>query len=571
MNMNKLVAAVATFLGTLAVLVAVGWLLWQFISPRFDVVRERYNPNIIPFHVHFGYDEDTLHIVFEGERVRGVPAPVLYADEAHLPVEFVRVNIDPFMFWDSGAQLLFVTTRYEMRSWRVGDVRLQGGEVFVPASVIMELYYFTVAFHPQYNMVVVTDDRTPQRAAQVTGAAPVRYRPDPAAPMTTRLPSGEGVTVFGEYGAWTRVRTGEGLLGYVQTSSLGERAYKPQPLPRASLFATGFVDNFAPNIPTQSGKINLVWDVSWNTANPLPGSLTVVSPTWFRFCGDTMGVVSVAGAATAAAYVNWAHEQGVQVWANVTDVYASPARSYPHIGHLLRDANARRRAISQLTEHVEELNLDGLVINIESLHLFRYGPYFVQFMRELNIALGRRIVLSAAMLADPAVNPHYRHDLIARTIDFIILMTYDEHHGYSPQPGPTASLPWVDRQISTMLRLVPAHQLLMGLPFYNRVWRSAVADESRRGTLNWSMDWTEDRLGYHTAERVWDDVIGSYYAEFMRVEYGETIRHQIWLECPRSIAMKMQIYAVYNLAGVAGWHLGFANETAWAVIGAYFR
>jgi spore germination protein YaaH len=284
-----------------------------------------------------------------------------------------------------------------------------------------------------------------------------------------------------------------------------------------------------------------------------------------------MGIISVASNSAKVNYTAWAQDANVQVWANVTDVYAHPVRAYPHIGHLLRDANARARVVEQLYGFANSLNLDGLVINIESLQMFRYGPYYVQFMRELNIALGGRVILASAMLVDPAINPHYRHDLIAKTIDYIILMTYDEHHGYSPQPGPTASLPWVERQISTMLRLVPSHQLIMGMPFYNRVWRTAVLDNTRRGTLNWSMDWAQYILNYQGVEMVWDSVIGSYFAYFSRVDGGEAVYHQIWLECPRSIAMKMQIYAVYNLAGVASWHLGFANDMVWDVIGAYFR
>jgi spore germination protein YaaH len=302
---------------------------------------------------------------------------------------------------------------------------------------------------------------------------------------------------------------------------------------------------------------------------PLPESLTVVSPTWFRFNAETKELDSVA----SAEYVRWAQAQGVLVWPNVTDTSANPG-----ITDILSDAAARRHIIGQLVHYVDTLGLDGLSINIENIWTFRHGPYFVQFMRELNIALGHRITLLAAMKVDPFVNPHYRHDLIALTVDFIALMTYDEHSGSSPVPGPVASLPWVQQKITEMLRIVPANQLLMGIPFYNRVWRTSVAENTRRPSQHFDMDravaefrrhgvsWEEDA----DIPWQWDSDAGSYYAEFAAVTDGETLRHQLWLECPRSVGEKMQIYAVYNLAGIAGWNNGFTNQAVWELLGRYF-
>jgi spore germination protein YaaH len=68
----------------------------------------------------------------------------------------------------------------------------------------------------------------------------------------------------------------------------------------------------------------------------------------------------------------------------------------------------------------------------------------------------------------------------------------------------------------------------------------------------------------------WDPAIGSYYAEFAEVVDGETLRHRLWLECERSLEKKMQLYALYSLAGVAGWNMGFTNHDIWDVLGRYF-
>jgi spore germination protein YaaH len=566
-NVNKLVSFASAVLGTVLVLICVGWLVWQWISPSFENFRNRENPNIVPFHVHFNYDADVTHIVLGGERLRDVSTPYVRDGDVYLPLDFIRGYIDPFMFWDAGARQLFVSSLVEMRSFRVGDVRYVEGNIFVPSDLVMGLYAVTVRFEPEHNMVVVTCDRSPQLVAQVNTSAPVRYLPDIAAPMAARLAAGTTVTVVGESdnGNWVRVRTDEGLLGYVRLTHVGERKTAPQVPPRTAVFAEGFVDNLRARRPNWDGdKINLVWSTANDMSDPLPPNLTVVSPTWFRFNADTRSLDSNAN----AAYARWAREQGVQVWPNVTDVYAGPEGRYS--GAILSDFEARRRIIGQLVEFVDMLELDGLVINVESLRLFRYGSYYVQFMRELNLELGHRVVLAAAIKPDTAVNPHYRHDLIAKTVDFVALMTYDEHHGNSPVAGPVASLPWVERQIQQMLRLVPANQLLMGLPYYNRVWRTAITDLTRRGSFNWSMDWTMAQLTERGEVLAWDAVAGSYYAEWFAVVNEEALRHQIWLECPRSIGEKMRIFAAHDLAGVAGWSLGFTNEEVWDVLGGYF-
>jgi len=567
-NRQKLLSAVVSFLVIVLVIAGVGWIGWRLIAPQFENLRDRDNREIIPFHDHFDLDPAIPHIILEGQRLTAF-TPLIHNDTAFLPVDFIREFIDPFMFWDAGAQTLLVTTREEMLAFRLGDVRNFEGRIFVPADKVMGLYPFSVVFHPEYNMVVVTDDRIPQRVANVSGITPVRYRPDTTAPITTELQDFAMVTLFGGEGLWTRVRTGAGLLGYVQTASLGAALYTPPVPSRSWLFSSGYVDNVQPREPNwDGGKINMVWELVYfqvtnetNMQTPLPESLTVISPTWFRFNAETMALDSVA----CVDYIYWAWEQGVQVWPNVGDASAGPAG----IKAILSNAAARRRIVEQLVDYVYTLELEGLSINIEHIFEFHYGAYFVQFMRELNIALGDKVILLAAMKVCPFTNPHYRHDLIAKTIDFIALMTFDEHHGHS-DPGPTASLPWVERQVAEMLRRVPANQLLMGLPFYNRVWRTSVAEGTRRTSLVWDMDRAAREFYNRGVSFEWDAAIGSYYAEFAEVVEGETLRHQLWKECARSIGKKMQLYAVYNLAGVAGWMNGFTNQEVWDVLGTYF-
>jgi len=577
MNSEKIFSAIATFVGTMLVLLVVGWLFWQLISPLLDNFRNRDNNQVVLFHDFFELEADAIVLVWEDEWLREF-TPVMHNNEVHLPLAFIQAFIDPILFWDTGAQALFVSTRYEMQSFRVGDVRLVNDQVYVSASLVMGLYAVSIIFFEEANVACVTRlGNEPGRFASIgaSGQTAVRHHANTASPIAVRLQQGATVTLLYEEGAWTRVRTAHGFMGYVQTLALGAAAYPPAMLPnnRVPLFTSGHINNFIPRTPNwDGGKINLTWlqiDSQENNdewmETPLPANLTVISPTWFRFCeDDTQRVDSMA----SAEFVYWAQAQGIRVWPNVSDVCPGTAGRYS--GPLLTDINARRSIITQLEDFVSTLGLDGLVINFESLGDARYGAYYVQFMRELNLALGHRIVIVAAMKEDPVANAHYRHDLIARTVDFVALMTFDEHHGASPQAGPVASLPWVQRQITAMLEFVPSNQLIMGLPYYNRVWRTTVVENARRTSLNWSMDRVLEELYDRGVTPEWNPTEGSYYIEWTAVVEGEALRHQLWQENARSIREKMQIYMEHDLAGIAGWNINFTNDALWEALAFYF-
>ncbi|MCL2364497.1 MAG: glycosyl hydrolase family 18 protein [Defluviitaleaceae bacterium] len=575
MKSEKIFSAIATFIGTALVLFVVGWLFWQLISPLLDNVRNRDNNQVVLFHDFFELEADEIVLLWQDDWLREY-TPIFHDGEVYLPLAFIRDFIDPFMFWDTGAQTLFVSTRYEMQSFRVGDVQLANGNVYVPASLVMGLYALMVYFYTDTNVAhVLPIANVPGRFAHTgSGQTAVRHHANTAAPIAVNLPQESTVALLYEEALWTRVRTANGIMGYVLTSAL-DAEVQPPALPannRLPLFGRGHIDNFVPRTPNwDGGKINLAWlqidsaddNEHWMEA-PLPANLTVVSPSWFRFGADAQGLESMA----SATFVQWAQAQGIQVWPNVSDVYN--ALQSRDSGPILADMQVRQRIIEQLENYVSTLGLDGLVINIESLGDARYGAYYVQFMRELNLVLGHHVIIASAMKEDPETNPHYRHDLIAKTADFIVLMTFDEHHGASPQAGPVASLPWVERQITMMLDMVPPNQLIMGLPYYNRVWRTTVVEGARRTSLNWTIDRVVEEVYERNLTHEWNATVGSYYVTWIAVVEGEALRHQLWQECPRSIAEKMQIYTEHNLAGIAGWNLNFTNDAMWDVLAPYF-
>jgi len=298
-------------------------------------------------------------------------------------------------------------------------------------------------------------------------------------------------------------------------------------------------------------------------ANPLDESLTVIAPMWFRLDEETMGITSLA----CMEYVQWAQAQGVQVWPFVFAVF------YSHSHAILTNREARQRVIDTLIGYVDELGLDGINIGFEHIRPAD-GVYLIQFLRELAPQLRQRgVVLSKNVLVPRPYTQFYRRDLMAYTLDFIIIMAYDEHWSNAPNSGPVASLPFVQRSIEDSLPQIPREQLVLGVPFYNRIWREVIGDNrvETRTTRHHGTGYTRAWFDYNDVEWEWLPDIGKYFAYFAALDDGVPVQYLVWLECERSIALKLQMALGYELAGVSVWNRNFRhNEDLWEVMGQYF-
>jgi len=515
------------------------------------------NWRVWEFHDYFGLDPNEIGVVWDDRRIADLVLPPEQMDqEIFFSATFVREHIDPFMFWDQGAGRLFVSTDYEVTALDPRDMYpaiMHEDEPWVSFEWLRARYpSFAMEYHKAYNMIVFVDSQdSVGRAAEAIRSTPVRYRPNRSAYITQRASSGALLTTFGEVGDYIRVRTSEGLLGYVLTSHIR--------------FTEAPIES-TPVLPTSpSPNINLTWEmVTIQAANnhlmtmPFPEGLHVVSPTWFNFNPDTLDgdIIPLA----SREYVEWAHAQGVAVWPKIFDTN----RDISHA--ILTNYQARERAITQLINFVEFYDLDGINVNFEHIR-FTDGGYYVQFLRELAPEM-RRIgaVLSVATFVPAPWFSQYHHDLVGKTVDFVAIMTYDEHYSGSEEPGPVASLPFVERSVQNALALIPREKILMGLPFYNRLWR--VDSDGIHSISNHGMAHPWTLVEEWGVIPVWDPVIGSYYANFATVENGEEITYRIWLECERSIEAKLRIFAEHDLAGVASWRRGLETQGVWDLIDA---
>ncbi|MFC2476539.1 MAG: glycosyl hydrolase family 18 protein, partial [Catonella sp.] len=206
---------------------------------------------------------------------------------------------------------------------------------------------------------------------------------------------------------------------------------------------------------------------------------------------------------------------------------------------------------------VEEYNLDGINIDFEKVKA-SYARGYIQFLRELSIEMrNRNKVLSIDNYIPLDFNEFYNLKEQGVVADYICVMAYDEHYAGSDEAGSVSSLNWVKKSIENTAKNVPMNKIIVGLPFYTRIWRET--DDGKLKTKALGMEGGLNLVSEYAAKKEWNDELGQYYAEW---KDGKD-KMRIWLEEERSLAAKLKQVNKEKAAGIAFWKLGLERKEAW--------
>lgn len=482
-------------------------------------------------------------------------------------------------YWDSGENLLIYTTPVAIIKAQTGEksylvnkartetnyvvVKTDGGQVYIAADFMEEYTGLSFQLYEEPYRVIVDYEYKDYLYLDVTKATQLRTASSIKDPILKELVIGDKLMLIDNGGiqenGFLKVMTEDGIRGFVKKKCLGESYYEKK--------KTEWEKPQYSHI-SKNGTINLVWhqvtnqEANGSLATLIAGTkgVTVISPTWFRVNSEEGTLTSLA----SENYVQLAHNMGLEVWA-LFDNFDSTVNSYQLLSH----SSSRERLVNEIIAAAIRYNLDGINIDFESLNQ-ETGPHFIQFLRELSVKCRiNHIVLSADNPVPAPYSQFYDREEQGEILDYVIIMGYDEHHSRSETAGSVASINFIKEAIENSLTMVPAQRLIMGIPFYTRLWKTTT--ENGVSTL------TSEALGMENAEKTlssngavpeWDEVTKQYYVEYTKTG---NILYQIWLEEERSIEEKMKLIYEANLAGVAGWRLGFEKSTIWDVILKYIN
>ncbi|NMB96416.1 MAG: glycoside hydrolase, partial [Clostridiaceae bacterium] len=565
---------------------------YQFYMPNNDVV--------------VAFQTDRTNLVIEDKIIIAKNPPMIVDEEILLPIEIIREYIDKDIFWDDNLKKVTITTKNRVIRMKTDELEAfvnnnpvnlnipakeNNGTVYIPIEFLSEFYGIDIR-HEEENNVVILDPTSSmiQIAKPINSKAVIRtgrsikepiireydflnieenVEYDPHDENSNSTGTGENISlissqdtnlissyidiqelddnvlrIFKEYDNWYKVRTKDGVIGYIEKKFVVvEWIFIKN---RFSLMESEVI----PWKP-EKGRINLVWEMMYSVRPNLQQigkieGLDVISPTWFQVEDDQGNIINRSD----ATYVEWAHQNGYKIWA----LFSNDFQDIDATSRFLNNTDARDNAIRQILTYASLYKLDGINIDFENIYK-EDKDALTQFVREITPLLREQGLVVSIDVNIPGGSDTwskcYDHKALGEIVDYVMLMTYDQHWAGSPVAGSVAQLSWVENNLVKVLELVPREKLLLGLPFYIRLWQ----EEAVAGTVKvtnpsvLTMKGAREVVNKYDATVEWDEESGQFYAEYEKD--GKT--YKMWIEDENSINLKSSLVHKYKLAGTAAW------------------
>lgn len=474
-------------------------------------------------------------------------------DRVYLPLDVVNTYLNQRYYWDSANQQILYATPSELTSAsassEAGDkVWVKDDKVYLNLTYVQEFTDLDAYITKDPYRIAIQYKFKNVKTVTVKKNTSIRYRGGIKSAILTSVKKGTKLRLIEEMENWDQVATDDGYIGYIDKKKVGEA--------EKTKFERSFKKEEYSYL-TMDSKVNMVWhQVTSTDANAYFADATanmtgvnVISPTWFYLTDTSGNIASIA----SADYVSQAHEKGLQVWGLIDNFTQEVSTT-----ETLSSTAARQNIISQLIQAAQDVGMDGINVDFESLSE-DVGIHFLEFLRELSIECHKNnLVLSVDNPVPEDFTSHYDRAEQGRVVDYVIIMGYDEHYVGS-EAGSVASLPWVEQGIQDTLKEVPAKRVINAIPFYTRLWRTTGGNVTSEAI---GMDQAQQTIAENNVETYWDKTTSQNYGKYDI----DNSTYQIWLEDAQSVAEKVKLVSKYDLAGVSAWKLGFENNGIWQVI-----
>lgn len=512
-------------------------------------------------------DENSVALIQNGELLE--EQAVLIGGEPYAAYTYVESQLNSCFYWDEETKGILLTTSGGVQTLLPGDAAVaktpggqpavqqeSDGTVYISLDVVKEYTDLDYAYYSDPNRVVIRNEWDGVEQATVQpDTAQVRQKGGIKSLILADVQKGDTLLYLENLDNWCKVMTADGYTGYIQTEDISE--------PEAIEARTAKKDSY--ERITRDHKINLVWHQSTSTeSNDAMAEMTaemtgvnVISPTWFSVTDETGTISSLA----SADYVKLAHEAGREVW-GLIDNFNEAFDETTDLAY----ASVRSRIIEQLLAEAASCGMDGINVDFENLKEAGI-PHYLQFLRELTSAAhAQNLVVSVDTPVPQAYTMYYQRGEQARFVDYMIVMAYDEHFAGSEEAGSVSSLPFVQQAVEEMTRVMPADQVICGIPFYTRVWTEKFGQSAITSEVL-GMDGAKNYAKENQMTETWDASLGQNVAT---VETSDA-RYTIWMEDEQSMEEKLKVIQSADLAGVAEWKLGFECADVWSLISEYIE
>lgn len=297
--------------------------------------------------------------------------------------------------------------------------------------------------------------------------------------------------------------------------------------------------------------------------NRTNGSLNEIAPNYFELNNDGSLLVTTK---LDPNFISTMHHKGIRVVPFLADGWNREKS--------LAALNNRIQLVNQIKNAILLNDLDGINVDIENVTEVDRDHYN-DFLRLLKKELPSNMVIAVAVAANAKAlvsgwQGAYDYKTLSEYSDYLLLMAYDENYRGILEPGPVASINFVESSIKQVLAEgVSPDKIVLGIPFYGRLWDQAgtfVGEE-------FFMNRIDEILRLYNGNVYYDYVAQSPVVHFSISSKDPLIEvvgkeltpgsYTLWYENNTSIKEKLKLVEKYKLNGAGSWSLGQEDPSIW--------
>lgn len=511
---------------------------------------------------------DKINLIINNNNVTSVLKKDIFINEKgviYLSKQDLANFFDAYIYYDEKYDQIITTSDTKVATLKIDEKSMTVNSIkqsiyssavkkdetyYLPFSEMNEVYNIEIEYIGKTNKVVVTSLNRKLEKADAAKNLSVKWKEDIFSRTVDKVKKGEKFVLISEDEEWAKVRTENGNIGYVKNKNLANKIVVR--------------DEFKINTKLDS-KVSIVWDYyseyvsAPNRTNEKIQGINVVSPSFFILERLGKGEIVDNAKRGGQEYIKWAKQNGYKVWAMFSN------DSMIQTTHeILTDYKLREKTINNIIDLATKYKVDGINLDFENMYE-EDKDYYTRFVAELYPRLREYGMNLSVDVTAPDGSPEWsmcfeRYD-ISENCDYIIFMAYDQYTSTSTSAGPTAGYDWVKVSLNKFLRDIESDKIILGIPFYTRIWR-----ENSDGTLSGEPSVVNMKNIYNVvpsdAKITWDEDKKQNYAQYPQ---DGKIR-KVWIEDEKSITEKLNLSLESNLAGVAFWAKDRENPNIWKVI-----
>lgn len=519
------------------------------------------------YEINDTYAKDKINLIINNNNVTKKLKYDLFINEKnviYMSMQDVKNYFDKYIIYDELNNQIITTYGEKIGVLPLNEkvIEINGSTVNVLSGAIKEndIYYLPInSMSNVYNLdvnyikekqILLLDSLDKELIkADISKKCSVKYKPTTFSKTIDKLEKGDKVVCIGTLeDNWTKIRTKNGIIGYVKTKTIQNKMYVRENL----------------EISERTEKINLVWDYysEYASAPNRNGTqikgVNVVSPAFFSLVSEGNGAINTNIGTAGAEYIKWAKNNNYEVWPMFSN------NSYKETtSKILNSYELRTKVIDNIVKLAINYNLDGINLDFENMNTSD-KDVFSRFVIELKPKLQEAgIILSVDVTApDGGSNWSncYDRNVIGDVADYIVFMAYDQYGVSATDPGTTAGYNWVETSLKKFIdrEEIDSNKIILGIPFYTRLWEESNGKATSK-TVN--MKSIEEVLP-NNVQKQWNEELKQYYVEYTKD--GKT--YKMWIEDETSLKHKVSLVSKYDLAGVASWEKDRETNNVWSII-----